>query len=45
MKTAQLSPKPASIVEETIVLSSLKNVLNLQRSKESHSDKENNYFI
>ena len=45
MKTALLSPKPASIVETAIVLSILKNVRNLQRSKESHSDTENNYFI
>jgi len=45
MSTAQLSPKPASIVEATTLLIILKNVRNLERSKESHSDTENNYFI
>jgi hypothetical protein len=45
MKTAQFSSKPASIVEATTVLSILKNVRDLQRSKESHSDTENNYFV
>jgi hypothetical protein len=45
MKSAVPSPKPALIVETKIVLSILKNVRNLQRSKKSHSDTENNYLI
>lgn len=45
MSTAQLSPKSASIVEATAVLSISKYVRNLQRIKESHSDTENNYFV
>jgi hypothetical protein len=41
MKTAQFSPKPAPIVEAKTVLSILKNVRNVQRSKkETHSDTE-----
>jgi hypothetical protein len=41
LKTAQFSPKPASVVDVATVLRLLKNVRNLQRSsKESHSDTE-----
>jgi hypothetical protein len=41
MKTAQFSPKPASIVDVTTVLRILKHVKNLQRiKKEPHSDTE-----
>jgi hypothetical protein len=44
MKTAQFSPKPASIVDVT-VLRILKTLRNLQRIKnESHSDKEHRLF-
>ena len=45
MKTAQISPKPASTVDVTTVLRILKNVRNLQRSKnESQRDTERRLF-
>ena len=41
MKTARYSPKPAPIVDAKTLLSILKNVRNVQRSKkETHSDTE-----
>lgn len=44
MSTAQLSPKPASIVEAKTMLSVLKNVRNAQRSKKE-TDNDTDYIL
>jgi hypothetical protein len=43
-ETAQFSSKPASTLDVATFLRVLKNVRNLQRSKESHNDREHILF-